>query len=291
MKRWSALAGLLIAFAAALALRLPHLSARPLHNDEAVNAIKVTELLQTGRYVYDPDEYHGPTLHYAALPFLWLTGADNVTDATLRLPTVFFGAGLILLLLLFKDGLPSGAMCWVALFLAISPAMVFYSRYFIHEMLLVFFSALTLGARMEICADEGRKLGSGDGAGVGLMYATKETFVISVLAAAVAVVGTRVVVGQSGARGSARPTHVTFAVAAFVVVWLLFFSSFFTNLHGLVDSVRTYLPWLKRAGGNSPHIHPWYFYLQRLGWFHPAKGPVSSEGLILALRWLECLFR
>ena len=55
MNRWSALAALLLAFAAALALRLPHLSARPLHNDEAVNATKVAELYEQGRYRYDED--------------------------------------------------------------------------------------------------------------------------------------------------------------------------------------------------------------------------------------------
>jgi hypothetical protein len=37
MNRWSALA-LLLAIAAALALRVPRLDTRPLHNDEAVNA-------------------------------------------------------------------------------------------------------------------------------------------------------------------------------------------------------------------------------------------------------------
>jgi predicted membrane-bound mannosyltransferase len=63
----------------------------------------------------------------------------------------------------------------------------------------------------------------------------------------------------------------------------VFFGSFFTHFGGLLDSVRTYLPWLKRAGGHSPHIHPWSFYLERLAWFHPAKGPVWSEGLILIL--------
>jgi predicted membrane-bound mannosyltransferase len=74
MNRWSALA-LLLAVAGALALRVPRLATRPLHNDEAVNAVKVSELWQHGRYVYDPDEYHGPALHYATLPFLWLSGA------------------------------------------------------------------------------------------------------------------------------------------------------------------------------------------------------------------------
>ena len=41
MNRWSALA-VLLAIAAALALRVPKLAIRPLHNDEAVNAVKVT---------------------------------------------------------------------------------------------------------------------------------------------------------------------------------------------------------------------------------------------------------
>ena len=93
MNRWSALA-LLVALAGALALRLPELDARPLHNDEAVNALKLTDLWQQHRYAYNPDEYHGPALHYASLPFLWLSGArdsDQLSDPTLRLAPVAFG--------------------------------------------------------------------------------------------------------------------------------------------------------------------------------------------------------
>src|SRR5438093_27863 len=121
MNRWSALA-LLLAIGAALALRVPKLDTRPLHNDEAVNAIKVTELWQHGRYVYDPDEYHGPTLHYATLPFLWLSGARNaeeLDDSTLRLAPVVFGVALILLLPLFSGGLGRPAILWAALFTAV----------------------------------------------------------------------------------------------------------------------------------------------------------------------------
>ena len=120
MNLWIALA-VLLAIAGALALRLPQLDTRPLHNDEAVNAIKVSELWQQGRYHYDPDEYHGPTLHYATLPFLWLSAArnsDQLDDATLRLAPVAFGVGLILLLLLFVDGLGRQAVVWAAFFTA-----------------------------------------------------------------------------------------------------------------------------------------------------------------------------
>jgi uncharacterized protein (TIGR03663 family) len=289
MNRWSALAALLLAFAAALALRLPHLSARPLHNDEAVNATKVAELYEHGRYRYDPDEFHGPTLHYFSLPFLWLSGGSGeITDGQLRLVTVFFGAALILTLLLFFDGLDKRALVWSGLFIAISPAMVFYSRYFIHEMLLVFFTALLLGSLWRYFQTRHGEWAVLAGASVGLMYATKETFVITLAAIAIAAIAMYAGRARRSARADTASDlpiarHIALAVTAAVFIWLLFFSSFFTNWSGPSDSIRTYLPWLKRAGGRSPHIHPWYFYFERLAWFHPAKSPVWSEGLILVL--------
>ncbi len=312
MNRWSALA-LLLALAGALALRVPKLATRPLHNDEAVNAIKVSELWQHGRYAYDPGEYHGPALHYATLPFLWLSGArnsDELDDATLRLAPVVFGVGLILLLLLFVDGVGRSAVAWAAIFIAVSPAMVFYSRYFIHEMLLVFFTALTLGAGWRYVQarpgsasvslarsseDTGRRDAGAPrfwamltGAGLGLMFATKETFVITLGAMGLAGIitvwwtlpkNTRV----QSLLGFWNWKHAALALSAALMIWLLLFSSFGTNFAGLLDSARTYLPWLERAGGHSPHVHPWSFYLERLAWFHPAKGPIWSEGLILVM--------
>jgi uncharacterized protein (TIGR03663 family) len=307
MNRWSALALVLIV-GVALALRVPQLDTRPLHNDEAVNAIKVAELWQYGRYAYDPDEYHGPTLHYATLPFLWLSGArdaNELKDATLRHAVVVFGVALIFLLLLFRDGLGNHSLVWAALFIAISPAMVFYSRYFIHEMLLIFFTALTLGTgwrytQKNFMAAEGRGVQTLarerspafwailTGAGCGLMFATKETFVLTLAAVGLAALITALWKLPHGQKIETLRTfwkwkHVLLACCSMLIVWLLFFSSFFTNFPGLLDSIRTYLPWLKRAGGHSPHIHPWNFYLERLAWFHPAKGPVWSEGLILGL--------
>jgi uncharacterized protein (TIGR03663 family) len=290
MNRWSALA-VLLAIAVALALRIPELDIRPFHNDEAVNAVKVADLWQHGRYVYDPDEYHGPTLHYATLPILAASGArnaDELNNGILRLAPVVFGIGLILLLLLFVDALGRRALAWAAVFTAVSPAMVFYSRYFIHEMVLVFFTALTLGAIWRYVQTRAAGWAIVTGTGLGLMFATKETFVIALGAVALAAV---ITFWWSVPKRHRVPKllalwnwkHVTLGLCALFVVWLLFFSSFFTNFAGLFDSFRTYLPWLRRAGGHSPHIHPWYFYLERLAWFHPQKGPLWSEGLILAL--------
>ena len=62
----AALAILLIA----VALRFHDLSLRPFHHDEGVNGFFLTRLLREGIFKYDPSNYHGPTLYYAALALL-----------------------------------------------------------------------------------------------------------------------------------------------------------------------------------------------------------------------------
>ena len=288
MKRWTALT-LLLAFVGALALRCPNLAGRPLHGDEAVNATKLTALWETGRYHYDPTEYHGPTLHYFSLPFLWLSPAKNsaeLSEATLRTVTVAFGVGLILLLLLLADGLGHTAVAWAAVFLAVSPAMVFYSRYFIHEMPLIFFTLLTLAAGWRYARSRKPGWALLAGAGLGLMWATKETFVLSVTAGGLALAVEHFWNRRRGAAKkvhASKGRHLALALLVAVAVAQLFFSSFLTNAHGPADSLKTFLPWLHRAGGASPHLHPWTFYWERLLWFHPAKSPVWTEAVIFVL--------
>src|SRR5688500_4423544 len=105
MSRWLSLIAVLLIAAGALALRLPKLALRPMHNDEAVNTIKFKELLETGRFEYDPHEYHGPTLYYLTVPFVWLSGAKTFAQSTetpYRLVPVVFGVGLVLLTLALR---------------------------------------------------------------------------------------------------------------------------------------------------------------------------------------------
>ncbi len=293
MSRWVAV-GLLLAAAGALALRLPLLDRRPLHNDEGINAIKLRALWEQGRYVYDPDEYHGPALYYAALPFVWLSrarNADQLPDSALRLLPVCCGVALVLLLWLLRDALGRATTLCAGVLTAISPAMVFYSRYFIHEMMLVLFTLLVLAAGWRYSRTRHPGWAVLGGAGLGLMHATKETFVIAV-AAMTAGAGMTVLWNRWRDRGPSLAQiaktfwnfkHAIAALTAAAVVSVVLFTSFFANASGPLDSIRSYLPWLHRAGGHSPHIHPWYFYLERLAWFHERKGPVWSEGLILAL--------
>ena len=76
----------------------------------------------------------------------------QTTETDYRIVPVVFGVGLIVLLWFLADGLGRGPAVLAGLFMAISPAMVFYSRYYIQEMLLVFFTLAAHGGRVAIRA-------------------------------------------------------------------------------------------------------------------------------------------
>lgn len=165
----------------ALALRLPRLEQRPMHTDEAVHAVKFGALLEDGYYRYDRQEYHGPTLNYLTLISAWL-GADKkfteVDETTLRIVPVFFGVLLVAMLWLLAGGLGWPAMIIAALLTAVSPAMAYYSRYYIQEMLMVGFTFGAIISGYRYALNKKIVWAICTGVFLGLMHATKETCII-----------------------------------------------------------------------------------------------------------------
>src|SRR5262245_29451568 len=141
--------GLLAIAVGALLFWARGLNTRLMHQDEAIGADKFHELWATHKYKYDPHEYHGPTLNYFTLPVVWTSGAKSyaqTSEGTYRMVTVLFGVGSVVLLRLTGDGLGWAESLGAGVLIAISPAMSFYSRYYIHEMLLVFYIFLAIGS-------------------------------------------------------------------------------------------------------------------------------------------------
>jgi uncharacterized protein (TIGR03663 family) len=284
---------ILAATIAAIALRLPLLEQRPMHGDEAVHAVKFGDLLEKSFYRYNPNEYHGPTLNYLTLISAWLSPAGKLTEInefTLRIVPVFFGVLLVLLLLLMVDGLGRSAAVCAAVLTAISPAMVFYSRYYIQEMLLVCFTfgAMTCGYRYT--QRKNIKWALLTGVFLGLAHATKETFIIAFDSMLLALVLTLLL--QSRRNGTVgfiktvrkmKPSHFVAVVVSAIIVSALFHSSFLSNLNGILDSVRTYATYFDRARQNQFHEHPWYYYLKILIYSRYDSGPIWSEALIVVL--------
>ena len=132
-----------IALVAGLVVRLARLDARPMHHDEANQAVKFGALLERGEYSYDAHDHHGPTLYYLSLPAAKLRGQTtfaSLDERTLRGVTAVFGAATILLLPLLAAGIGRTAVAASAWLLALSPAMVYYSRMFIQESLFACFT-------------------------------------------------------------------------------------------------------------------------------------------------------
>jgi uncharacterized protein (TIGR03663 family) len=283
--------GILVLAVVALAIRLPGLDHRPMHGDEANQAVKAGVLFETGHYRYDPEEHHGPTLYWFTLPSLWLSGASQFAETRerdYRIVPVVFGAALILLLFLLADGLSAGPLLAAALLTAISPAMVYYSRYYIQETLLVFFTVATIGCLWRWFRGQSLAWAVAAGTSVGLMHSTKETWILAAAAMGVGLVAT--VLWTRWRDGTPltwppylRPIPLLAAMVAACLVAIVFYSSFGTDWKGPVDSVLAYKTYLRRGSESGIHAAPWYEYLRWLVAFRPARGFFWSEGLIVGL--------
>jgi len=282
----------------ALAFRLPRLDERPLHTDESVHTVKAGILLETGKYVYNPREYHGPTLYYATVPLIRLTGAKQFADIRsiipFRLVPVLFGAGLVFLLLGIRDGVGGKATLAAAVLTAVSPAMVYYSRYYIMEMLLVFF---TFAAIVSVWRyTRGRQLVWAllAGASVGLMHATKETSLLvygaALGAGILAVAWTKWVDGRRIRFADYfHHWHAVGALKVAAVVAVFSLTALLSNPSATLDSVRAYAGYFHRAADGASiadpavHRHPWDYYFHLLLFFRYGPGPHWSEALIVVL--------
>lgn len=295
-------------------LRLFNLALVPFHHDEGVNGNFLVTLVRDGKYFYDPQNYHGPTLYYFSAIIPWVVrffggkaagDAYGLTTFNVRFVTAAFGVGTILLALMLRKRLGSIGALTAAGLIAISPGAIYLSRYFIHESLFVFF---TLG----IVVAALKYYDTGNGAymilaaiSTALMFATKETWIMNGPVLLIALVSTtlyfwlrdllssRRQAGRSAFSGWFETiiqrmggpipiaTIVLVAIAVFIIVNVLFYSSFFTNYpKGVRDALKTLNLWRQRT---HEHEHPWYQYIYWMIWEEGVVVLLSSLGALIAL--------
>ncbi len=128
----------------AFGLRFAFLDLKLFHHDEAIHAWFSYQLLTHGTYTYDPS-YHGPLLYYVTAGMFSLLGDSDLVG---RLVPSLLGAALVPLVyaiyrLGYLDRLQTLA---AALFIAISPNLVYFSRFLRHDIFMLFFTLLLLVA-------------------------------------------------------------------------------------------------------------------------------------------------
>ena len=303
-----------VIFLIAAGLRMYDLNLVPLHHDEGVNGNFLVRLVREGVYVYDPSNYHGPTLYYFAAFFPWVVrvlfgkaAMENygLTTVAIRMVPALFGLGTIGLIFLLRRWLGTIATLSAGLLLALSPGAVYLSRYFIHETHFVFFTLAIVVSCLYVYEYRNAFYLIPAAASAALLFATKETAMISVGVLIIAFALTllygylrRGRVVERRVKGRSEPETwslggfvaqlggpviaglcVVLALATFVGLYVLFYSSFFTNSKGISDSFATFAVWSKT--GSKDHVHPIYTYIVWL---------LRREGALLFLGALGALF-
>ncbi len=299
-------------------LRVYNLNLVPLHHDEGVNGNFLVKLVRDGVYQYDPANYHGPTLYYFSAFFPWLLKiffgpaareTYGLTTISIRLVPALFGVATIWLILLLRKYVGSIAALSGALLLAISPGAVYLSRYYIHETLFVFFTLGTVVAMLRCFSERNPFYLLFAAASAALMFATKETAMISAAVLLIALAITLIYMrlfSRSAAPAKARKKQKTstgvglsdfvyelggpistgiwivLAVLVFAGLNIVFYSSFFTNYpKGVYDALRTFDFWSKT--GKEAHVHPLTTYIKWLIKQESALLFLGSLGAIAAV--------
>jgi uncharacterized protein (TIGR03663 family) len=285
-------------------LRLYNLSLVPLHHDEGVNGNFLVTLVREGKYTYNPENYHGPTLYFFSAVIPWLARffggkafGDNygLTTFNIRLITAAFGLGTLWLVLLLRKRIGTIGALAAAGLVAVSPGGVYLSRYFIHESLFVFFTLGIVVAALKYYDTERASYLILASISAALMVATKETWVINGPVLLIALVTTNIyfrlrerLAGKQnesslGDRlrqtierlGGPVPlaTVALTAFAVFIIVNVMFYSSFFTNYpKGVADALKTLSFWRHRT---HEHAHP---FLQYFEWLRQIESPLLLLG-------------
>ena len=286
-KNWWSVVGIILVCLLGLWLRFPDLDQKPLHHDEANQAIKFGDLLKNGDYKYDPVDHHGPTLYYLTLPIAWLKGEESVEEIdewTIRMVPLIFGVAILALPVLARGAIGKVGVFATSLLLCTSPLFIYYSRYYVQEMLFVFFS---LGALVTLWRYQvSRQIFWAVWFGLfcGLMHATKETCVLS-FAAMVAGGGALLLLQWSKTKKIpyqklGEIDAAAWALRAWVIVGVVFFSSFFTHWEGVGKALTAYFHTVDRAGGQG-HEKAFSWYWEIL--FNYREEGYSSSELPLLL--------
>jgi uncharacterized protein (TIGR03663 family) len=161
----------------ALVLRVFELGGRVAHWDEARVGFWILEYMQTGNFQYRPI-IHGPFYHHINRLVFEVFG---VSDFNMRLVVAIAGGLFPLTALLFRERLRDSEVVALAVFLAVNPVLLYYSRFMRGDPLVAMFmfTAFALFVRLADTGD--RDYLYGGVAFVALGFTVKENALIYVV--------------------------------------------------------------------------------------------------------------
>ena len=172
---WEAVPFAVIALAA-LGLRLWELDGRTMHYDEAIHLHSSWNLATGNGYSHSP-WMHGPfQIHLVAMFFKIFSD----TDFTARLAYVLFGTGLVALPYFLRTYLGRTGAVVTSLLLALSPSLLYFSRFGRNDILMAFWAVALLVLMWRYLNEGKNRYLYTASAVLALAFATKETSYILV---------------------------------------------------------------------------------------------------------------
>lgn len=243
-----------------IGLRCYSIGDRPMHSDEGVNYHFVKGMMKDGYYHYSHKNYHGPTYFYFLYAVHSIFGTNDFTH---RLPAILSGIGIFLSPLLLLKLFSIKALAAPVLLLSLSSGLIFYSRYSIHETLLVLSSMLFMFFAFLWIERKNAYHLIGMGVSVALLLATKETCIIFGFAVVVAALCTYPPVQLF--RALVKDWFLAlWGIFFFVLVTISFFSGFFMHSEGLREMIMGIEQWIGRGHSDTGHHKPFPYYFNML---------------------------
>jgi uncharacterized protein (TIGR03663 family) len=267
--------------ALAAALRILFLAIKPPHFDEGINGWFVDQMVKDGFYRYDPTNYHGP-LHFYIL-FLSQTLFGRNLYA-LRLPVVLASIGSVWLALKYDRLLPRPVARVAALAMALSPGFIFYGRYSIHEVWLLLFSMMFIFGLLGLWREGTLSYLWFTGMGITGMILTKETYIIhlgcALIALPLAYISTLITPAEGSELAPQKWNSIDLAVVCLTGIGAIvfFYSGTFFHWNGLKDLFKTFHAWFETGSSGHGHEKAWYYWLDLIARY---EWPICA-GLILS---------
>lgn len=263
-RRW--VPWVIVAFAAVF--RLWMLAIKPPHFDEGVNGWFLDEMMRQGYFRYDPANYHGP-LHFYILFIFKVFFGRNLW--AIRLPVVIVSTLTVWLVTKFDRFMDARACWFAALAMAVSPGMEFYGRYAIHESEMMLFLILTAWGLAGMVRFGTKGYMFAVALGITGMILTKETYIIHLVAFALAApclwVLDLVDDDANFPRGRIAPQQYSLMdIGAIVIVCaaliVFFYSGNFMDWSILKGLYLTFGEWVKTGREGHGHEKVWYYWFQ-----------------------------
>ena len=202
--------------ALALVLRLYDLGGRAMHHDESLHATFAFYLAEGRGYVHDP-LMHGP-LQFHVIAALFRLFGDG--EAMARLLAALAGTALVAAPLLLRRSLGGVGTVVAALLLALSPSLLYFSRFARNDVVIALWTLLIVAAVWRYREEGGQRWLVLLAATLALAFATKETvyLTVAVLLIYLDVALARTLLARRPSRGRRRMFE---AAALLPTAWLI----------------------------------------------------------------------